>query len=119
MQRRYEIDESALARLEKIGGAKLVRRMIDLFLESASKRIASALGEAEKGDIDPLSEVVHQLKSNARTFGANDLGFIAERIEVLLRTQRMDDLPRLLAELDSAFREAEGWLKFQREKFGP
>jgi HPt (histidine-containing phosphotransfer) domain-containing protein len=64
------IDPAAIAMLERVGGRKLLLRMISLFLEDAPLRLARAQASAATGDADGVAQACHALKSSAGQLGA-------------------------------------------------
>ncbi|MGN0170094.1 MAG: response regulator [Lachnospiraceae bacterium] len=60
----------------------IYREMATVFIEDYEKKLQSMKEALEKGDMPEYSILVHGLKSNARTLGANRLGelaFVAEK----------------------------------------
>jgi CheY-like chemotaxis protein len=76
---RPAVDETVLARLaESMGGDEtFVAELIDQFLGDSPGLLAAARAGLEAGDTDEVRRAAHTLKSNAATFGANEL---AERV---------------------------------------
>jgi len=111
------IDPEGLARLNKIGGPGFVRKMIDLFLDDAPKRLSAARNAERAGDLATIAEAAHSLKSSAGNFGAERLALTAQKIEFLTRANSSENLSRLLSDLDQAFAETREWLVSQRDSF--
>src|SRR3954447_11402468 len=109
------IDPAGLERLNRIGGALFVRKMIDLFLNEAPDRLAAARKGEEVGDLMAVAEAAHSLKSSAQNFGASLLSSIAERIELRARANNGENLAASLGDLEEAFGIARAWLERQRE----
>ena len=76
------IDPSAMARLHRVGGPRLVGRMIELFLANAPERVGRAVAAAEKDDLPGIERATHSLKSMAANVGALQLYAMAEAIEL-------------------------------------
>lgn len=104
------IDPEAISRLRDFGGDKLLRGMIDLFVQNAPVKAAAARAALDAGDAPALRSALHGLKSSAGQLGAvsvqracaagetlaadGTLGECAAHVELIER-----DLPRACAEL--------------------
>ena len=64
------LDAEALQRLVGFGGPKLVRSMIELFLQNAPAKAAEARAALNRGDATALGDALHGLKSSAGQLGA-------------------------------------------------
>jgi len=109
------IDPQALARLNKIGGPDFVRKMINLFLEEAPKRLSAARNGERAGNLKAIADAAHSLKSSAGNFGADRLALTSEKIELLTRSNSSENLSSLLNDLDQEFAEIKAWLESQRD----
>jgi HPt (histidine-containing phosphotransfer) domain-containing protein len=109
------IDPQALAQLHKIGGPDFVRKMIELFMDEAPKRLTAARNAERAGDLKAIGEAAHSLKSSALNFGGDRMALTAEKIEVLTRSNSSENLSLLLDDLDQAFAQIKAWLENQRE----
>ena len=78
-----ELDPVAFERLKRLGGVKLLREMIDLFLGHAPTRVEAALAAGAIGDITGVNRAVHSLKSSVANLGAR--GSRTEQIERVAR----------------------------------
>ena len=115
MNRSECVDEAALIKLRKLGGASLLGQIIDLFLENAPKRIEAARVGERAGDLKSVERAAHSLKSSARNVGATRLGELAERIEHLAAGRKCDEIPDLLSSLEEAYSEVRIRLEDERE----
>lgn len=70
------LDPGAAARLRRLGGEKLLREMIELFLQLGDARLAAAAAAGEEGE-----RACHSLKSAAGNMGAHALQEAAARAE--------------------------------------
>ena len=111
------IDPEGLARLNKIGGPGFVRKMIDLFLDDAPKRLRAARNGERAGDLGAIADATHSLKSSAGNFGADRLARTAEKLELLTRSNRSENLSSLLNDLEEAFAATKAWLESEKETF--
>lgn len=105
------LDPAALARLDRLGGERLVRRMVELFVELGEVRVAAAREGLASGDLDAVERAAHSLKSSAGNLGAGRLQAVAERVET--RAERAGGagagdggLEDLVDRLAAAFAEA-------------
>lgn len=64
------IDSDAISRLRDFGGDKLLRGMIDLFVQNAPGKAAAARAALDAGDASALRAALHGLKSSAGQLGA-------------------------------------------------
>jgi signal transduction histidine kinase/HPt (histidine-containing phosphotransfer) domain-containing protein/BarA-like signal transduction histidine kinase len=98
------LDESILNELSDMppaDGVSIVRELVDLFLEGAPQRIAQIVESIR----DPvrLAFHAHALKSMSLNLGAKRIVEIAQRLEELGRSGKMDSAQDLVSELESAF----------------
>lgn len=109
------IDPEGLVRLNKMGGPDFVKQMIDLFLEEAPDRLRAARTGESAGDFKAVSEAAHSLKSSSHNFGATQLALLAEKIEILTRSDSCENLSGMLTQLESTYSTVKGWLESQRD----
>lgn len=64
------LDPGALDRLRGFGGEKLLRGMIELFVQNAPIKVAEAREALDCGDAAALRSALHGLKSSAGQLGA-------------------------------------------------
>ena len=100
------IDQSRLARLERIGGRALVIELIGTFTTAAPARRA-ALERALAGkDLGALAEAAHSIVAGAGQLGAMALMEEARRVEEAARTgdgtAALGATPALLSTFDTA-----------------
>ncbi|MGH7507157.1 MAG: Hpt domain-containing protein [Longimicrobiales bacterium] len=110
------IDRSALDKVLQLGGAKLLRRLIDMFLENAPERLDRARTAERNGDMDGLERATHSLKSTAGNLGARRLQMLAERIEDRAAALDTTAVRPLLPELENAYAAARTALLQEKEK---
>ncbi|HEX9123624.1 MAG TPA: response regulator, partial [Actinomycetota bacterium] len=87
------IDPAALRRLlENMGGDReLVSELVEQFLSDAPGLVAAARRGLEAGDADEVRRAAHTLKSNAATFGANELAERSRRLEASAKQGSLED----------------------------
>lgn len=107
------LDAAALERLRRLGGNAFARRMIELFLDYAAKKIDLARQAQAAGNLAGLASEVHPVKSSAGNVGAVRVQALATRIEELARQHQGESAAPLVAELEQAFAvvktELEAW----------
>lgn len=64
------VDSAAIERLRGFGGQKLVRGMVELFVQNAPLRAVEAREAFDCGDAAALRAALHALKSSAGQLGA-------------------------------------------------
>ncbi len=72
----------ALARLHRIGGDTLVRKMVATFLDFAPIKVGEVTAGLAAGDLDATADAAHALKSSAGNVGSDPL------FEAALATER-------------------------------
>jgi HPt (histidine-containing phosphotransfer) domain-containing protein len=102
-------DPRALITLHSLGGSKLVRDLIDLFLNYAPERMATARASIDVGDTMTAERALHSLKSSAGQLGAVALREGCGRAEALAAH---DDaaLADALADIESLWPATRDWL---------
>jgi HPt (histidine-containing phosphotransfer) domain-containing protein len=75
------VDRAHLERLATRFGSHFLLEIIDLFLTQGRDRIATAQHGAAAGEIKPIIDAAHALKSSAGNLGAGPLGKCAAEIE--------------------------------------
>lgn len=110
------VDPEALERLYRIGGAKLVGRMIDAFMDSAPVRLADARAGLAAGQAEPVGRAAHSLKSTAGNFGGHRVQTLAQRMEEEAGRGDLAVLGASFAELEVAMAELVDRLERERER---
>ena len=106
------LDPEAIHKLLGFGGPKLVRGMIELFVQNAPVRAAEAREALDCGDAGALRAALHGLKSSAGQLGATTVHLacvageeLASRGELeacVTHVARVEaDLPRAMRELQA------------------
>lgn len=112
-------DASALERLRRFGGGKLLGEMIALFLAAAPERIAAARAATESGDVAGAEQALHSLKSSSAQLGAMQLQRLSERGERLAGSGTLDGVDRIVLDLEDEFSRVQGWLTTIRDGGAP
>jgi HPt (histidine-containing phosphotransfer) domain-containing protein len=109
-------DSSALDRLRRFGGGKLLAEMIALFLAVAPERVASARQAHQAGDGPALERALHSLKGSAAQLGAVRLATLSGQGERLARLGTLSGVPILMQELDEELARVREWLVNARDE---
>jgi HPt (histidine-containing phosphotransfer) domain-containing protein len=109
-------DRSALDRLRRFGGQKLLGDMITLFLAAAPERLAAAREALSRRDAPGVEQALHALKSSAAQLGAMRMHRLSERGEALAVAGSLDGADALLAELEAERERVHRWLADARDE---
>ena len=105
------VDLSALDKLQKMGGDRFVRQMINLFVDFGGKKVKEARAALEDCDILGVEKCVHAIKSSAINLGARQVFDIAAEMEQLTREGGRETLPALQDRLEREFGLAKDMLE--------
>ena len=100
------LDGAALSRLERIGGTKLVRRMIGLFMQHAGTHVESLRMTGACASHAQVRTVAHSLRTSAGILGAHRLLQVATDAESAATNGETKRVHVLTAELCSEFDRA-------------
>ncbi len=89
-------DPSVVERLRRLGGATLVRQMIELASRNMERRVEESRDAFERGDLPGLARAAHSLRSSAGNVGARELAGLAARVERAARAGRAAGLASVL-----------------------
>jgi two-component system sensor histidine kinase/response regulator len=109
------LDQSALDRLDRFGGGKLLREMIALFLAATPERLAAARAGVEAGDAPAAEMALHSLKSSSAQLGAMRMQRLCEQGESLARTGTLDIVGLLVHDLEVEFLQVQRRLTSARD----
>jgi HPt (histidine-containing phosphotransfer) domain-containing protein len=84
------IDKATFEELKQMSGADFINELIDAFLEDAPHMIQNMQTAVASGDVESFRRNAHSLKSNAFTFGANELGRLARELEIMGKENNFD-----------------------------
>lgn len=114
-----EINPSAIANLQEIGGKKLVYQMIALFLEHAPLRMNAIIEGQQKRDLNAIEKAAHSLKSSAANLGAMTVFKCAGELEKHAEDGRIDEINPCITDLNSSFQNVILELKEQHSLWKP
>jgi len=97
------IDEKTFAELKQMSGAEFINELIDTFLEDSPKLIEEMASALKVNNVDSFRRAAHSLKSNAATFGADELFALAKDLEMLGKENRLDETGDRLKMLEESY----------------
>jgi HPt (histidine-containing phosphotransfer) domain-containing protein len=94
------LDISVLAALlDSVGGDHaFVADLVETYLADGADQLAAIDEAVRSSQAEPLARAAHTLKSSSRTVGANRLGELSRRIEMLGRSGSTTEAGELVAE---------------------
>ncbi|MCK6552669.1 ATP-binding protein [Myxococcota bacterium] len=84
------------------GDSKLIRELVDLFLESYPARLAELADAVRERDARSIEFVAHSLKSSVGNFSAWAAFHAAEKLEMMAKRQELDQADEALAAFEAA-----------------
>ena len=109
------INPTTFEELRQISGDEILDELIQAFLDEAPVMVSDLHAAFESGDVETFRRNAHSLKSNALTFGAEELAAVARELESLAREHRLaevgDNLEKLAALSQSAQTELKSMMK--------
>ena len=107
-------DPTSLERLKRFGGGKLLNEMIALYLSAAPERIGAARAGLEAHDANAIEMALHSLKSSSAQLGAMQMQRLSERGERLAHAATLEDVARIVQDLEEEFPRVQIWLERAR-----
>lgn len=98
-QKGFNVDEG----LTYTGSSEKYLAALQRFYRRSEKNIESIEGAADARNTEDLTILVHALKSNARTIGADTLAGIAERMELDGKQSKIDEMLLAMEDLRGAY----------------
>lgn len=100
------IDQTTFEELKQISGEDFINELIDTFLEDAPNMIAEIKSALANNDADTFRRAAHSMKSNAATFGANELADLAKELEMLGKDNKLNETGDKLKSMEEAYASA-------------
>src|SRR5688500_9743438 len=97
------IDEKTFAELKQMSGAEFINELIDTFLDDSPRLIEEMESALKVNNVDSFRRAAHSLKSNAATFGANELFALAKELEMLGKENKINETGDRLRALEEAY----------------
>ena len=104
------LDPSAMERLRRIGGDRLVGKMLASFDAFATEKVAGIQSAVSAEDWAQAGKEAHALKSSAGNVGAMELHRLSFDVECAGREGDSEAIPALVVELTAAFEAAQAAL---------
>ena len=89
----------SLCELDEAGGKDLMKKVLNIFLESAQTSVVQIENAIRTGDSKVLSRAAHTLKSSTANVGAETLSAFYRQLERLGREERIDEARALLDQI--------------------
>jgi hypothetical protein len=102
------LNNQTVEQLRKFGGDEMVLESYQEFLEEAALQLGDCQQAWSDRDFGSLRSVLHTLKGNAGTLGAEQLAEAARLAEVSAKTHDAEALPGQLAGMQAAFAAFKG-----------
>ncbi len=96
--------------------APFFKDLIEAFFESTPKLLEAMQESLEKGNMEVFTRSAHSLKSNSRTFGANDFADIAMELEEMGASENLDGIDQKLEKLVNGYPQVVEELKQLQEE---
>jgi HPt (histidine-containing phosphotransfer) domain-containing protein len=106
-------DPDVLEKLRIVGGPKLVRELVELFLKYAPERLSNARASIEAGDLISAQRALHSLKSSAGQLGVMTIQDGCSRGEALAAKGDATGALAALAQVEAVWPETKAWLTDQ------
>lgn len=104
------LDPSAMERLKRIGGDRLVEKMLVSFDAFAHEKVAEIRQAVTHEQWEQAGRAAHALKSSAGNVGAMELQRLSFAVECAGREDDGESIPGLVTELIEAFETAKSAL---------
>ena len=89
------IDKATFNELKQMSGEDFINELIDAFLDDAPNMISNMREALLAKDIESFRRNAHSMKSNASTFGADELSSLARELELMARENNLEVGDRL------------------------
>jgi histidine phosphotransfer protein HptB len=105
------IDQSTFNELKQMSGDDFINELIDTFLEDAPNMIAEIKSAYAANNVEAFRRAAHSMKSNATTFGANQLAALAKELEMLGKENKLAETGDRLNLLEESYSSVRDELK--------
>lgn len=89
------IDLNTLNALKESAGADFINELMEAFFKDTLRQMEQMRRALETNDADSFRRAAHSIKSNALTFGAEDLSTLARELEMMGREKNLEAGDRL------------------------
>jgi HPt (histidine-containing phosphotransfer) domain-containing protein len=105
------LDHASMKKLQDLGGAEFLQKILGIFLQHAPLKIEEACAAMKAGNLPGVAAAAHPLKSGAGHVGACRVHELAASIERLANEGRSETLNALLRELAEAYAQVKPMLE--------
>jgi len=105
------IDKRTIDDLRATTDAEFVAEMIDTFLEDSPQLMSEMRQALKDGNAEAFRRAAHSLKSNASSFGANELSALAKQLEMMGKSADLNGADDLLVKLADQYTQVEKALR--------
>jgi two-component system, sensor histidine kinase and response regulator len=116
MTRQPVLEQTALDRLVRLGGATLLREMVELYLAHGPERLHALDEGVAAGDPARVERAAHMLRSSAGNLGAVRLQHTADALEALSARGLLDR--QMVKRLRREYEESAALLRAALEELG-
>ncbi len=110
-------------RLEHLAGMqdeenpRLVRELIDMFIEDAPQHLQRLRQSLARADAQALRQIAHRLRSSVENIGALRMSSLCDELENIGRAGTVEGAERVLASLERELERVSALLRAERERF--
>jgi len=105
------INKAIFDELKEMSGADFINELIDTFLEDAPKMLDEIKTAFASGNAEVFRRAAHSLKSNAATFGADQLAVLAKELEMIGKENKLAETGDRLKLLEETYASVRDGLK--------
>ena len=85
--------------------------LITTYVDDADQRMIRLRAAIEAGDAEQIKAESHALKGSSRNLGANPVGDLFAKMEVLGNSGQLDDVSNLLADIEASLLTTQNYLR--------
>ncbi len=97
--------DERLGMLREQGGDELLSELVKIFIRHTPETMRRLRDAVEQGDAAALGAAAHSLKGSCANFGAAEMQCAAAEMERIVRENRLDAAPAVLADIEEAYRK--------------
>ena len=111
------VDPEVLEKLQKIGGEKLLQKMVNLFLEHTPGKIEQIVDGGKNNDLKIIADSAHSLLSSSGNLGAVILYSHAKQLETALRNNENQEIAAIIDSLVISYHEVKTFFEQMKDGF--
>ena len=105
------INQTTFEELKELSGEEVLGEIIQAFLDEAPIMLNELRSALKSGNLESFRRNTHSLKSNANTFGAEELAALARELETLARENKLSEVGNKLETLTNVCNAVQTELK--------